>query len=108
VLTNRRGLVIIDQKNAALDKSYGVVIRSKDGKSDIGVFYPTVCKTTKGLRLYVTRWLIDKDGKVKVVSSGNHLYDEKGGTRFTEAWFEAMNIKDFSKMCRTIRLVPQA
>ena len=55
-----RGLAIV--KTADKDyQTYGIIL-TKDGHIDL--WYATVCKTDKGLRLYATIYLIDKDGNL--------------------------------------------
>lgn len=43
-------------------QTYGVIVNFQGG---LDIWYPTFCKTNKGLRMYATVYLIDKDGNIR-------------------------------------------
>jgi hypothetical protein len=54
----------------------------KGRKKKQELFYPTACKTRQGLRIYGTRYLVDKEGKVRAsdeeVKQLNYEMDKLG------------------------------
>jgi len=73
-------------------ETWNIVI-SEGGKS--ATFFPTFCKSSTGLRLYATYYMIDKDGKVRTPPAYVEAL-KKGMSQF--------GLNDIERDCRTVWL----
>lgn len=91
-------LLNTDKKNY---NNYGLILTvdpaTNGGKTNLVLWYPTFCPTDKGLRLFATQLLQDKDGNPRDANREQQKYVQDS--------FDYIGIKRTS--CHTVRLTSQ-